>query len=62
VVVLHLLVYPIVKLTCLFSKIKSRDPTVMPAWEALRMATIEGVKAIGLGDETGSLEVGNKPV
>jgi 5-methylthioadenosine/S-adenosylhomocysteine deaminase len=48
------------KLSCLFSKIKFRDPTVMPAWQALRMATIEGAKAIGLGDEIGSLEVGKQ--
>lgn len=46
------------KLTALFNKIKYRDPTVMPAWEVLRMATIEGAQAIGLGDEIGSLEVG----
>lgn len=48
------------KLTALFNKIKYRDPTVMPAWEVLRMGTIEGAQAIGLGDEIGSLEVGKK--
>ncbi|MBN1579387.1 MAG: amidohydrolase family protein [Anaerolineae bacterium] len=48
------------KLTALFNKIKYRDPTVMPAWEVLRMATIEGAQAIGLGDEIGSLEVGKQ--
>jgi len=46
------------KLTALFSKIRYRDPTVMPAWEVLRMATIEGAQAVGLGDQIGSLEVG----
>ena len=40
--------------------IKYRDPTVMPAWEALRLAIIEGAKAIGLGDEIRSLEVGKQ--
>lgn len=48
------------KLTSLFNKIKFGDPTVMPAWEVLRMGTIEGAQAIGLGDEIGSLEVGKK--
>jgi 5-methylthioadenosine/S-adenosylhomocysteine deaminase len=48
------------KLTALFNKIKFRDPTVMPAWEVLRMGTIEGAQAIGLGDEIGSLEVGKQ--
>jgi 5-methylthioadenosine/S-adenosylhomocysteine deaminase len=47
-------------LTALFNKIKYRDPTVMPAWEVLRMATIEGAQAVGLGDEVGSLEVGKQ--
>jgi 5-methylthioadenosine/S-adenosylhomocysteine deaminase len=48
------------KLTALFNKIKFRDPTVMPAWEVLRMATVEGAQAIGLGHEIGSLEVGKQ--
>jgi 5-methylthioadenosine/S-adenosylhomocysteine deaminase len=48
------------KLTALFNKIKYRDPTVMPAGAVLRMATIEGAQAIGLGDDIGSLEVGKQ--
>jgi len=48
------------KLTALFNKIKYRDPTVMPAWEVLRLATIEGAQAIGLGDEIGSLGPGKQ--
>lgn len=48
------------KLTALFNKIKARNPEVMQAWEVLRMATIEGAKAIGLGDEIGSLEAGKQ--
>ena len=46
------------KNVCLFNKIKYQNPEVMPAWRALRMATIEGAKAIGVDDVCGSLEEG----
>ena len=48
------------KLTALFNKIRFRDPEVMPAWEVLRMGTIEGARAIGMDDRIGSLEAGKQ--
>ncbi len=45
---------------CMFNKLKYRDPEKMPAWKALRMATIEGAKAIGVDDVVGSLETGKQ--
>lgn len=48
------------KLMAFFGKMYRQDPTAMPAGDVLRMATIDGAKALGLDGETGSLEAGKR--
>lgn len=42
------------------SKVERTDPTVLPAWAALRLATVEGARALGIDDEAGTLETGTR--
>ncbi len=44
----------------LLAKAVSGDASALPAFEAIRMATINGAKAIGLDEQTGSLEAGKQ--
>ncbi|HNX27778.1 MAG TPA: amidohydrolase [Syntrophomonadaceae bacterium] len=47
--------------TCaLLHKVNSMDPTVLPAYKALEMATVNGAQALGLSKQIGRLQKGYK--
>ena len=48
------------KYTALLQKGINEDPTVLSAYDVLKMATINGAKALGLEKEIGSIEEGKK--
>lgn len=48
------------KTGALLQKHEYLDPTVLPAYEVLKMATLNGARAVGLEKDVGSLEAGKK--
>lgn len=49
-----------IRLAALLAKTSSNDPTVLPARQALELATIGGARAMHMADITGSLEAGKR--
>jgi 5-methylthioadenosine/S-adenosylhomocysteine deaminase len=50
----------VLKFTACLHKVNELDATLLPPMEVLRMATVNGAKAVGRSDELGSLEPGKK--
>ena len=48
------------KFASLLQKVSTLDPTSGDPWDILSMATLEGARLLGLGEITGSLEVGKR--
>ena len=48
------------RLAAFLLKVANNDPTVIPAGQALAMATLGGAKAMGMDSDIGSLEPGKK--
>lgn len=49
-----------IKAATWLQKLDYGDPTVLPAYQSLQMATIESAKLLAIDHETGTLEVGKK--
>jgi len=47
-------------MTAKLHKVVNLDPTVLSAETVIRMATIDGARALGLDGEIGSIEVGKQ--
>ena len=50
----------VLRFTALLQKGSKEDPTLLNAYEVLKMATINGAKALGLENEIGSIEEGKR--
>ena len=48
------------KIGALLNKCRFKDPSLFQAWKMLRLATIDGARAMGMGHVIGSLEPGKK--
>jgi 5-methylthioadenosine/S-adenosylhomocysteine deaminase len=49
-----------IKLASILAKITFQDPTILPPWESLKLATLGGAKLFGIDNQIGSLRIGKR--
>ena len=52
--------FPVLRLAANLARLVQHDPAAISAADILRMATLEGARALGMGDRIGSVEVGKE--
>lgn len=56
----HLNIFREMRTASMFAKVKHKDPTFLPAWKVLQLATVKGAKVLELEDKIGTLEEGKQ--
>ncbi|MFW9996905.1 MAG: amidohydrolase family protein [Candidatus Odinarchaeota archaeon] len=56
----HINMFREMRVASMLSKVVSKDPTALPPWKSLQLATIDGARVLGLEQETGSLIEGKR--
>lgn len=52
--------FEVMKTTTLLQRVTALDPSLLPPWDVLELATVCGAKCVGLSDEVGTLEPGKR--